>query len=432
MDTDERIGSPIAGWKQRALQHGPATAWLIAAAFLPYFVVRGWLNAAVVPLCLFGLFQLVRPAARRALAVAADRRVMLLAAALCTPLLCVIAVQLLHWQLVPRYFDSPLRLALCAGLLIFLRQRRIDCLPLMQVALPLSVVLCAVLVFAPGADRYYWGQHRLASYFMDPLMLAQHVAIVGFMGMFLMDYARPDARWLRVLTIVGFVLAMLVSLSTQSRTGWLMMPILMVLWLIGFRRFNRPSLIALSVAGVLATGLVAYFFSSTIHARVDQVGIDLASYLQGNGGETSTGIRLSLFQIGWAAFLAKPLAGWGFATLPSPADLPGLEHLWNEAVRFYFYGAGTHNEWVQAVMRMGVFGLIARAAVYGAPLLLFAQAACSRNDRQRAAGYAGLAVVIGYLTAGLTSEVFNLVYAAAFYGLAVATLGAVALGRKPA
>ena len=45
-------------------------------------------------------------------------------------------------------------------------------------------------------------------------------------------------------------------------------------------------------------------------------------------------------------------------------------------------------------------------------------------------GYLGLAVVIGFITASMTSEVFNLIYTASFYGLLVAALAAAALAKE--
>jgi O-antigen ligase len=83
-------------------------------------------------------------------------------------------------------------------------------------------------------------------------------------------------------------------------------------------------------------------------------------------------------------------------------------------------------------MRMGVVGLASRVLIYVVPLCIFIAAARSVTPRVRQNGYLGLVVVVGYVTAGLTSEVTNLIYAASFYALLVAVFAAGALPRRPA
>jgi O-antigen ligase len=61
---------------------------------------------------------------------------------------------------------------------------------------------------------------------------------------------------------------------------------------------------------------------------------------------------------------------------------------------------------------------------------VFTRAARASLQRTRMAGYLGLAVVIGFIAAGMTSEVFNLIYTASFYGLIVAALAATALAEE--
>ena len=82
------------------------------------------------------------------------------------------------------------------------------------------------------------------------------------------------------------------------------------------------------------------------------------------------------------------------------------------------------------MMRMGVLGLVSRLMLLLVPLVVFTRAARASLQRTRMAGYLGLAVVIGFITASMTSEVFNLIYTASFYGLLVAALAATALAEE--
>lgn len=403
-------------------QHGGRIAVLLGLIVTPYFLLRGWLNATGTLLALFALWRVLATGAWR---VAMENRTLaVLAAALATPLAATLTAQALHGEFAARHIDSPLRLALGGALLLYLYARRVDWLRIAGVALPVSLFLCAALIYAPGASRYYWGP-RIASYFMDPLMLAQHSALVGFLCLFLVR--RDDARYLTALKIIGWLTGLGISFSTGSRTGWLMMPILTLLWIISTGRLRRPGEVALSIGAVALAMLAIYAGSSFVQERVDQIAVDISAYLAGKDLDSSVGLRLSLFRTAWAAFLDRPLAGWGFVTLPTPELLPSTAALWTDALRFAYVHNGTHSEWLQPMMRMGILGLIARVAQYLVPLAIFIRIAASGQGQQRVAGYLGLVVVIGYLTASFTSEVSNLVYLSTFYAVMIASFGAIAL-----
>jgi O-antigen ligase len=93
----------------------------------------------------------------------------------------------------------------------------------------------------------------------------------------------------------------------------------------------------------------------------------------------------------------------------------------------YFVNSGTHNEWLQALMKMGLPGLVSRVFMYLLPMALFIQAIRSSDEVRRQSGYLGLVVVIAYLASGMSSEVSNLIYLSSLYGLMMAGLGAMAL-----
>jgi O-antigen ligase len=84
------------------------------------------------------------------------------------------------------------------------------------------------------------------------------------------------------------------------------------------------------------------------------------------------------------------------------------------------------------MMRMGLPGLVSRVLVFAVPGWIFVRACRSPLPQARRNGYLGLVVVVGYVVAGLSSEVTNLIYAASFYALLVAVFAAGALPRQPA
>ncbi|HSV46874.1 MAG TPA: O-antigen ligase family protein [Ramlibacter sp.] len=406
----------------QAVGSGRALEAALGLGLLPYFLVRGWLNAALLVLGLACMVLLARR--REGLApLLAQPALRWLMVALTAPLAAVAAVQAAHGELVPRYFEVPLRLVLSIPILLCLAQRRVDVVRMAGWVFPIAALSCAALVLlSPGASRYYWDGHA-ASYFMDPLMLAQHATIAGFLCLFSAQLdPRAGLGW-RALRYAGFLAGLAVSVATHSRTGWTLFPVLAALWLIGIRRQNGRLRIAAALLAVALACALMYAGSATVQSRVDEAGRDLAQYFHGGDRDTSLGIRISLLRANWALFLQQPWRGWGFTGVPPLAAVPGIQQYFTPLFEGYFIRSGAHNEIMQSLMRMGLPGLVSRLLLFGVPLLLFARAARASGSR-RAAGYLGLAVVLGYLGAGASTEVINLVYAGSFYALLVAAFAA--------
>ncbi|MES2423965.1 MAG: O-antigen ligase family protein [Pseudomonadota bacterium] len=417
------------------LGQGPASATDLllvlglAACFPLYFVARGWLNAALVLLSFFCLVQLLRqPGHTRALLQ--DRRVQWLLVALAAPLLAVLMAQLAHQEMVPRAFDSPLRLLMSASVLLYLLQRRINFVPLAEWVLPVAVLLCAAAIFLPpDAHTHFWGTGRFATYFVDPLTLGQHITILGFMCLFLVHASGTDSLRLKWFKYAAFIAAMLVAIGTQSRSAWAIVPVLLTLWLVGVKRYNRPLQIGLAVAAVAGLCLLLYFTTSTIRLRADEAIFEYGQYFSGAQRDSSPGIRLSMWRANWLLFLENPAFGWGYA---HPAELnanPRIAAFSTPLFEFWYTRHGGHNEILTSMMHTGLPGLLSRLLLFIVPLLLFVQAARSRLPQRRMAGYLGLALVLGYMMASINTEVFNLIYIASFYGLLLAALAATVLSK---
>ena len=401
----------------------------LGISFLLYFVVRGWISAAVVVICLFclGHFLSGRVVLSRKLLTPS---VLWLLAAFAAPLMAVIAVQLFRWEFVPRYFDGPLRLLMSWVILLYLIARPVNFVRIAEYVFPVAVLLCAAVLFLdPGAPAYFW-KGRFATYFMDPLTLAQHIAIAGFICLFCVDASGRDPGWLRLLKYAGLAAAIAVSLGTYSRTGWTMVPILAAIWLIGVKRHNSPVHIFLVLAAIVLGCVATYWVSGIVQERVNNAVQDVVLYFSGGNRDTSLGVRLSLYRINWTLFLQSPLYGWGFGSMPVLSSFPEIAPLATPMVEQYFVHSGGHNELMQNMMRMGVLGLASRLMLLLVPLVVFTRAARASSQRTRMAGYLGLTVVIGFITASMTSEVFNLIYTASFYGLLVAALAATALAEE--
>lgn len=424
--------TPATAGSAATTEPDQAVLVLLALTFALYFMARGWLNVALVLIWLFCLVRITlgHCAVREVLS---DKTAAWLVGALAAPIVAAAAVQLLRQEFVPRSFDAPLRLFISGTLVLYFIARRVNFLRLAEYAFPVGVLLCAgYLFFWPGADKYFWTFGRVATYFMDPLTLATHITIAGFISLFLVDASGRDPLWLKGLKYLAFVAALAVSIATGSRSGWVMIPLLVSLWLIGVKGAKSTRQVLLSVLAVSVACFALYWGSDVVHVRVAKGLQDVVEYFSGGDKDTSLGIRISLLRANWILFLKSPLYGWGFEEVPALSSIPEIATFLSPLFESFFVRSGGHNEIMQSMMRMGILGLASRLLLFGVPLVVFAQAVRSPLARRRLAGYLGLIVVIGYLTASASMEVFNLIYAASFYGLLVATFAGVALDKNPA
>lgn len=402
---------------------------LPALAIGGYFVMRGWLNALLVVAGLVALVCCIRHRQDvRALLRHADVRWMLLA--LAAPLVAVLLVAASHQELVPRYFDGPARMLIASAVFLYLASRRLDAAPVVALAVPVAVLSCAAMIFlVPGSRQYFW-EGRFATYFIDPLFLSQHIMIAGFLCLYSFNAWTRDPIALQGLKVAAVGAALGISLGTQSRTGWVMVPVLLVLWLVGMRNRGSARSIAGSVGLVVLACIGAYWGLDTIYIRINDIGRDIRSYVDGTWLDSAIGVRLSLTRANWILFLQHPWTGWGYGSLPDLKTMAAVAPFYTPVLEQYFVHSGGHNEFLQAMMRMGVVGLVSRLLLFLVPLWIFARAARSADRVRRINGYFGLVVVIGYLTASASTEVINLIHAASFYALLVAVFAAGAIRRE--
>ena len=408
-------------------------AWLalLGAAVAGFFVVRGWLGACLVVAGVVSLWQCV--VHRREIApMLRGARVRWLLVAFAAPLAAAVLVNLAHGEMVSRSMDAAARMLLAGLVMLELARRRLDFTRVAHYAVPGAVFICAAWIFlAPEAPKHYWEGGRFATVFMDPLMLSLNAMVAAFLCLFLLEAPVREGRLLAAAKVAAIVLAVLVAVGTQSRTGWVMAPLLGAIWLVRASGKPTPLRIGVALAVVLAGCVLAYATSIVVRDRVNQAAVEVLQYLDGTRFESSIGFRISLFRIALLLFAQRPWFGWGFEELPELKTFAPVASFYSPMLDFYFVTAGVHNEFLQAMMRMGLAGLVSKLLLFGVPLFLFARACRSAHADVRTNGYLGLVVVIGYLTAGMSTEVTNLIYAASFYGLLVAVFAAGTLKPRP-
>jgi O-antigen ligase len=233
---------------------------------------------------------------------------------------------------------------------------------------------------------------------------------------------RPQRRGGRLLPALelawlaaGAVLGLTGSILSQSRGGWLALPLVWLTWAIGLwggkgERNGWRLLAQLTVVLALAAGLLAALQLPALEHRMALARTEVAAYEQHGQADTSVGQRLAHWRVAIAMGRERPLLGWGSGYTAEKARLVAAGQ-GNPAVLAF---AHAHNEWLDMFARRGLVGAALLAAWFALPLLIFfpkrrdpARAMSDQNSPALAIRMTGLLLPVSYLGFGLTQVLFG-------------------------
>lgn len=396
-----------------------------AAAFLLIlypglmFAVKGGMNGSFLLLLLLSLFVLAFRPGRMPPVVWDNETKYYLLAMVSIPA-AIFLSQSYHHHYSGHPYDAASRFFLAVPVFMLLQRVRFSVVAVVQFGFPLAAITGWLMSKEiPGSG----GRFGIAT--LDLIHFGDFELILGVLSAFSVDWTGRDAWLLRGLKILGFLAGMYASVASGSRGGWIALPVFLMIYIyFRFGKISPKAILAMSLMLVM-TGFIAFTSSQEIHHRVDEINSDLAAFRHGNP-DTSTGIRLQLFQAAAVVFVQNPLFGVGpegFALEMEPMKNSGK--ITPLAAKL---GKGeVHNELLSKAAGLGLFGLIAILSAYLVPFRFFYRATRSAFVQVRQSGILGLVFVSGFMVFGLTVEILNLTMAAAFYGLTVAVLLAACL-----
>jgi O-antigen ligase len=339
--------------------------------------------------------------------------------ALASSMVAIAVSQLLQHDFDVKRYASPLRLLLGVPVFLVVMKLRIDGGRLLHLACPVAVLLTlvSVLVFP-----FSW-EGRMATYFVDPLTFGSLSLLLGLLSLISLNLYGRDELPIWILKLAAFAAGVYLSIQSQSRTGWLALPVLLAIWLISSRAKARAATLGASLLVAVAIALAAYLGSEIVQKRVDLALEEAASYsLVNPNPDNSLSMRISMWRIGLYLFSLRPLAGWGDSSFAHVLDDPQIAPYATEFTRRFALNHGFHNEFVTNAVRAGVFGVVATLLLFAVPGWIFAKELRSNRQSVRGASLLGLCFVVGEFICGMTVEVVNLKFTASFYAMLVASL----------
>jgi len=254
----------------------------------------------------------------------------------------------------------------------------------------------------PGIGRPVTPGYNAVGY--GNLMLLTLVLVIYSLPWTLTRFARLE-KTVKIITAIalfgGFIL-------TQTRTGWLAVPVFLAVGALLFGKFRNPlKFIGIVTAGTLLLGALG-LTSQSLRERVE-AGVNEFQECQSIDPieDTSVCIRLQLWRTAVAMFEDSPWFGAGRTDTFNNALQTQAAN--GSVSPFVASGFGEpHNDMLHMLASFGILGGIALIIVYGAPLAVFVRR--FRSDHHYAARTAaamGLALTLGFAIFGVTELMFR-------------------------
>jgi len=287
----------------------------------------------------------------------------------------------------------------------------------------LGAVLACFLAFY---QSIYLGVKRPYGFIGSPVTFGNNALLLGSIalaGRYDPPFNWPKPVW-HALAYLGFLFGVTASLITQSKGGWLLIPVVAI-WAIveDFRCASRRGKLSISIFAFAIICALPFLPLNTAVSRISSATIGTVTWFQtGKFMEGSAAPRLELWNFGLTVWPEKPWLGHGRDGIVQLMHEKIAEKELNPRIERL---TALHNEPLQLLVEQGVVGLFSWILMFVVSAFVFARA-YSRHDRvQKILGQAGLVTVSASFIFGLTD--MNLMLNAnrqifAFLVMTIATL----------
>jgi O-antigen ligase len=404
--------------------------YLVLALFpLLYLTLKGWTNTLTIILFIISIVHFVRLPRSSWQIKKISTTEWAVVFALASGFLAILISQLLRFHIVVKPYDAPLRMLMAVPVFLLLIKKKVDFVRVFQYICPLSLLILVVFVYFYPVPKGIWGD-RFGTYFVDPNAIGINTMLLGFLCLFSIDAISKDGMALRILKYAGILAGVYLEMKSQTRGAWIAEPAMLALWVtLHWQSKSKKELLVSMLMTVLAV-LGFYFFIDFFHDRVNSIFLEIFSWINNTNMDTSTGLRLSMWQVSWALIKLSPIHGYGDLGYQTHLLTPQIQTVFSREAISVMAAVGPHNEYLANMVRSGVFGFIAVSMQFFVPGLIFIRGLKSSIQVVKSTSAMGLCYVMGIMIGSFSVEVFNLKYTSSFYGFMIAALCASVLWKR--
>ena len=404
---------------------------IVSPVFL--LTVRHWTNLVVLVVFVGSLFFLLRK--KQVTLHDTDelkRWRWIIALTLTGPLLAVGMGQLLRGEFYPPNFDAPLRIALCAPVFLaisfgWLYREGKEPITFLWMKFSFPAALIWTLLYKPSWTTLRppgeaWGLNRITTYFVDALSFGSLTLLFSLLSVAALNFFWHKLTITnRIFVLIAILSGLYLSVMSGSRTGWLALPLFLLIWIrfFAWQQYGKVKAILgalLFMGGILLLIPLQPVLVEKIYLALSEVRNYHWNTLN---PDNSVGMRISFYRMAVFYFFENPLKGWGDLGWMELINSPEISQYATAFTKDYAKN-GFHNEVFTSAVRSGIWGLISSIA------LLFIPVFFAINIQSKSSSYTlkfltlFLLIFMSHLiVAGMTTEVTNLVFLASFIGLSL-------------
>ncbi|MDE2423259.1 MAG: O-antigen ligase family protein [Betaproteobacteria bacterium] len=324
--------------------------------------------------------------------------------------------QLLRWQWRIHDYMDQIRFIFAFPVFLYLINKRVDLTKYIEYSIPVALILSFFTTKYLFSDTQFGD--RFTNNFTDPLAYGQICLSMSMLLIATFLY-KNSSSYLKLYKVAGILFGIYISVKTESRTGWIAFPIAALIIIYTFREKFNFRYIFLIFLSMLAICYGIYQTIDIVHLRLDQAFNELLSY-PWHGGmapETSVGLRITFWRLGWFYITHNPWYGMGdkgFINLLNSQDIMSFAS--KEAITIS-YQKLFHNELITQTVRYGLLGFIGYIAVLIIPFVIFFKEINNPSNQIKHISLITVIFLMSQIVAGVTDEVLNLKYMVLYFML---------------
>lgn len=338
--------------------------------------------------------------------------------------------QIVNGTFVPNRLDAPSRLLFSILIFYAVFKYRIDFSKILQISIPLSIAFFFLFIeLKPDqitlAKSFWGGRYSLP--FIDPILLSAWLTCFGLICLtFTNDEVKFSSIAKNIIFILVFGSTLFMAFTTESRTGWLAIPITLIIFLFKpFKLWAKLLIILIALAFLI---YIVMTFPAILN-RLELAQLELRTYFTTRFQVTSVGARMEMGALAIKALSLKPYFGWSETLFTNQEIASYLTKTYAEYTLFLAKNTGFHSDVYAAMVRSGALGIFAYLATFLTPLLLFFYLLIKGAKEVKNIALAGLATIVTCMIASATVEILAYKYSVTIFSYLIAGLMAQALWK---
>ncbi|UTW48026.1 O-antigen ligase [Bacterioplanoides sp. SCSIO 12839] len=230
-----------------------------------------------------------------------------------------------------------------------------------------------------------------------------NLSLMSGIILFCLSFDRQLDNKYRALAFLGFFLGLSASLWSESRGGWLLIPLVVAALLVIKIVYQKSSRIKFFLIFMLFMSLclaISVSFYDSLDKRFNEAVNDIELYLSGENKNTSVGLRFEMWKVALYSIKESPLVGVGPSGFHDNRNILKQSGAVADRVRYYEHA---HNDFLWVLSTKGVVGILFYLSVF--VYLFRCYWICFKDPGKTWLALSGLFVCLGYLIFSL-SDIF--------------------------